>query len=76
MSANIGFAIPISQVLAVLPQLREWGRVSRGHVSLGLTTVTPELRSALHLERQHGALVEDVPPDRSAGSRPESRPTM
>jgi serine protease Do len=66
VSANIGFAIPISQVMAVLPQLREWGRVSRGHVSLGLTTVTPELRSALHLEPQHGALVEDVPPDRSA----------
>lgn len=65
-SANIGFAIPISQVMTVLPQLREWGRVSRGHVNLGLTTVTPELRSALKLGPPRGALVEDVPPDRAA----------
>jgi serine protease Do len=52
--------------MAVLPQLREWGRVSRGHVNLGLTTVTPELRSALKLGPSRGALVEDVPPDRAA----------
>src|SRR5579862_7685479 len=72
-SANIGFAIPISQVAAVLPQLREWGHVSHGYVSLGLTSVTPELRSALHLDPQHGALVQDVPADRAAaraGIRP------
>lgn len=65
-SANIGFAIPISQVVAVLPQLREWGRVSRGYLHVGLTTVTPELRSAIHLGPSRGALVEDVPADRAA----------
>ena len=32
--SNIGFAIPIDQVMAVLPQLRERGRVSRGYIGV------------------------------------------
>jgi serine protease Do len=65
-SANIGFAIPISQVVAVLPEMRERGRVSRGYIDIGLTSLTPELRTALRLEPPRGALVEDVPTDRVA----------
>lgn len=34
---NIGFAIPISQVVLVLPQLREHGSVARGYIAVGLT---------------------------------------
>ncbi len=63
-SSNIGFAIPISQVVAVLPQLREHGRVSRGYIGVTLTSVTPALRSALGLGRDAGALVQDVAPGR------------
>ncbi len=65
-AANIGFAVPIDQVVAVLPQLRERGRVSRGYIGIGLTNVTPVLQRALKLEPQHGALVEDVSPDTPA----------
>lgn len=72
-ASNIGFAVPISQVVAVLPQLREHGTVARGYIGVGLRTVTPTLRRALRLAPEEGALVEDVTPDtpaERAGLRP------
>jgi serine protease Do len=72
-ASNIGFAVPISQVIDVLPQLREHGTVSRGHIGVSLTSVTPALKRALHIEPEAGALVEDVTPDtpaEQAGLRP------
>jgi serine protease Do len=65
-SSNIGFAIPIDQVTVVLQQLRDRGRVPRGYVSARVTTVTPELRRALRLSVDHGAVVEEVTADRAA----------
>ncbi len=65
-SPNIGFAIPINQVVAVLPQLREHGRVSRGYLGVGLTALTPALRQALALGPTRGALVQNVSPDTPA----------
>jgi serine protease Do len=70
---NIGFAIPISQVTAILPQLRERGTVARGYLDMGLTTLTPALRRALLVAPEHGALVQDVSSDtpaHRAGVRP------
>ncbi len=72
-ASNIGFAVPISQVVAVLPQLREHGTVARGYIGVGLRNITPTLRRALRLEPEEGALVEDVTPDtpaERAGLRP------
>jgi len=66
-ASNIGFAIPISQVVAVLPQLRDTGRVARGFIGVGLTELTPALQRALALGPTHGALVQDV----SAGTPAE-----
>jgi serine protease Do len=72
-ASNIGFAIPIGQVVAVLPQLRANGRVARGYIGVGLTDLTPPLHRALGLDPERGALVQDVTPgtpaDR-AGLRP------
>ena len=51
-AANIGFAIPISQVVSVLPQMKRDGRVSRGYIGVGLTNVTPALQRALELGRR------------------------
>ncbi len=65
-SSNIGFAIPIDQVTAVLSQLRDRGRVPRGFISMRLAAVTPELRRALRLVPERGAVVEEITPDRSA----------
>ena len=63
-SSNIGFAIPISQIVDVLPQLRAHGRVSRGYIGVTLTSVTPSLARALRLGTERGALVQDVSPGR------------
>jgi serine protease Do len=72
-AANIGFAVPIDQVMAVLPQLREVGRVSRGNLGIGVTSLTPGLQRALGLEPGSGVLVQDVTADtpaERAGLRP------
>jgi serine protease Do len=65
-ASNIGFAIPITQVVAILPQLRETGRVTRGFIGVGLTDLTPALHRALKIDPDRGALVQDVSPDTPA----------
>jgi serine protease Do len=61
-ASNIGFAVPINQAVAILPQLKERGRVSRGFIGMGLTDVTPTLQRALNLTVGKGAMIQDVTP--------------
>ncbi len=67
-AANIGFAVPINQASAILPQLREKGRVSRGYIGVALRDVDPDLQRSLSLKSASGALVQDVTPN-SPGAR-------
>ena len=72
-ASSIGFALPINQAVAVLPQLKTTGRVSRGFIGVALTDVTPALRRALNLSVSGGAMVQDVTmrsPAERAGLRP------
>ena len=72
-ATSIGFAVPINQAVAILPQLKARGRVSRGFVGVELTDVTPELQRSLSLGIARGALVQDVTagsPAERAGLRP------
>jgi serine protease Do len=59
-ATNIGFAVPINQAVAILPQLKTRGRVSRGFLGVVLTDVTPEMQRSLKLSVSRGALVQDV----------------
>ena len=60
-ASNIGFAVPINQATAILPQLRETGRVSRGYIGVTrLQDVDADLQRSLGLRTSAGALVEDV----------------
>ena len=59
-ASNIGFAVPINQARAVLPQLRKLGRVERGYIGVTLRDVDPDLQASLKLARADGALVQDV----------------
>src|SRR5215217_5570630 len=59
-ASNIGFAVPINQAVAILPQLKERGRVARGFIGVGLTDVTPTLQRALNLTVSKGAMIQDV----------------
>jgi serine protease Do len=58
-ASNIGFAVPINQAKAILPQLRQ-GRVTRGYIGLSLRDVADRLRRSLRLRNASGALVQDV----------------
>ena len=64
--SSIAFAVPINQAVAILPQLKASGRVSRGYMGVLLTDVTPPLQRALGLQVARGALVQDVTADSPA----------
>ena len=59
-ASNIGFAVPINQATAILPQLKAHGKVARGYIGVRLREMDPDLQRSLKLERVQGALVEDV----------------
>ena len=63
-ASNIGFAVPINEASAILPQLKTQWHVSLGFMDVGLTDVDPGLQRPLKLGSLRGALVQDV----SAGS--------
>ena len=67
-ASNIGFAVPINQARAILPQLRDTGHVARGYIGILLRDVDPDLQRALKLSSADGALVQDVTPG-SPGAR-------
>jgi serine protease Do len=72
-ASNIGFAVPVNQATAILPQLRDRGRVSRGYIGVALKDVDPDLQRSLGLPTSRGALVQDVT-DGSPGSRAGLKP--
>ena len=57
---GIGFATPINLARAVLDQLRASGHVVRGWLGVSIQPLGPDLRQALGLGEQAGALVADV----------------
>jgi serine protease Do len=67
-ASNIGFAVPINQASAILPQLRDKGRVSRGYIGVAPRDIDPDLQRSLGLSSSLGALVQDVTPG-SPGAR-------
>jgi serine protease Do len=72
-ASSIGFAVPINQAKAILPQLMQTGRVSRGYIGVVLRDVDPDLQQSLKLVRTSGALVQDVfdgSPGERAGLKP------
>jgi serine protease Do len=67
-ASNIGFAVPINQASAILPQLKAQGRVSRGYIGIALKDIDPDVQRSLKLSASRGALVQDVTPG-SPGER-------
>jgi serine protease Do len=57
---GIGFATPINLARAVVDQLRASGRVVRGWLGVSIQPLGPELRQALGLGDQEGALIADI----------------
>jgi serine protease Do len=61
-AASIGFAVPVNQARAVIPQLKQFGRVARGYIGVVIRDVDPDIRESLNLTAAHGALVQDLFP--------------
>lgn len=61
-SVGIAFAIPAATVKAVVTQLRETGKVTRGWIGVQLQEVTPDLADGLGLDGTRGALVAEPQP--------------
>jgi serine protease Do len=60
---GIGFAVPISLAKALLPQLRERGKVTRGFVGVQVSDLTPELLQGFNLKGgTKGALIQAIVP--------------
>ena len=64
---NIGFAVPVSTLKQVLPQLRENGKVSRGYLGIQVSNLSYTQAQAFGLESTDGALVGSVDSDTPAG---------
>ncbi|HJV65326.1 MAG TPA: DegQ family serine endoprotease [Geomonas sp.] len=63
---GIGFAIPVNMAKAILTQLKETGKVTRGWLGVSVQMVTPELAKSFGLEAEKGALVAEVTKDSPA----------
>jgi len=63
---NIGFAVPVSTLTAVLPQLKEKGKVSRGYIGVNISNIDFDRAQAFGLPDANGALVTQVVEDSPA----------
>ena len=57
---NIGFAVPVDTLLAILPQLRDTGVVRRGYLGVNIVDLGYEEAEAFGLKSTDGALVTRV----------------
>jgi serine protease Do len=65
-SENIGFAVPVNVLRAILPQLRDEGRVRRGYLGIGIEDLDYDSAEAFGLDSTDGVLVTSVQPDTPA----------
>lgn len=63
---QVGFAIPINLIKALLPELREKGRVSWGFLGVAIQDLQERLARSLGFEGKKGALVNHVLPGHPA----------
>ncbi|HKL26463.1 MAG TPA: DegQ family serine endoprotease [Desulfuromonadales bacterium] len=57
---GIGFAIPVNMAKQIIPQLRDVGHVTRGYLGVTVQAMTDELADSFGLEKNRGALVNQV----------------
>ena len=57
---NLGFAVPVNTIKAVVPQLKDKGKVVRGFLGVTITNVDQKAQESFKLSSRDGALVESV----------------
>jgi serine protease Do len=65
---GIGFAIPIDNVKAILPQLEQNGSVKRGFIGVAMTDIDSDSAKSLGLKETEGALITQVIPNSPASA--------
>lgn len=63
---GIGFAIPVNMAKAIVDQLRDNGKVTRGWIGVSIQPVTKDLADSFGLPAEKGALVSEVLPESPA----------
>ncbi|HEY9278872.1 MAG TPA: DegQ family serine endoprotease [Eoetvoesiella sp.] len=64
---GISLAIPIDEVMRVVEQLKEHGKVTRGRIGVQIGPVTDDVAKAIGLSKAHGAMVSNVEEGGPAG---------
>ncbi len=59
---GISLAIPIDEVMRVVEQLKEHGKVTRGRIGVQIGPVSEDVAKAIGLEKADGAMVSNVEP--------------
>ena len=54
---NIGFAIPINQVMRLIEDVKSNGKISRPFIGVRYVTLTPEIADEINVNYDHGVLV-------------------
>ena len=59
---GLGFAVPCATARTVFRQLKQYGRLRRQEIGIGIQTITPAMAAGLNLSKDHGVIVSDVLP--------------
>ena len=70
---GIGFALPSNEAKFVTQQILAQGKVRRGFLGVRLESVHAEFARVYHLPEARGAVVIDMPPDRSGQVTPATK---
>ncbi len=62
-SIGLGFAIPSSNALKIINQLKEFGRTKRGWLGVQITPVSKDIAESLGLVDEKGAFISNVNPN-------------
>jgi S1-C subfamily serine protease len=54
---NIGFAIPINQVVRLIDDVKTTGTISRPFIGVRYVEMTPEIKETLNVDYDHGVLI-------------------
>ena len=54
---NVGFALPINQVMRLIDDVKETGKISRPFVGVRYVEMTPEIKEELNVPYNHGILI-------------------
>ena len=57
---NLGFAVPVTMVKAVLPSIREKGKPDMGWLGVSAQAVTPDIAAAIGLQDPLGAIINGI----------------